>query len=135
LGISLLLFFEDLAAATFALVRVSLTEARARPLVALRLAAGAFLEAGFEDTFDGETFAVFEILFLRVFCDTACARDLPRPCLMLNGEPDRGQTSGTTGSSYSNCAHNSTIPAKINDLCPVAAFSGRQRSKIVVRVN
>jgi len=114
LGISLLLFFEgfalgdlalrdlalrdlalrDLAAVTFALVRVSLTEARARPLVARPLlrvgvAATDFFEAGFEDTFDGETFTVFKTLFLRVFCDTACARELPRPCLMLNGEPDR----------------------------------------------
>jgi hypothetical protein len=78
LGIELLLFLEDfavtdfaatdlaatdlvakdLAAAPFAAVRVALTEARARPLVALRLAAGAFFEA-------------LEILFLRVFCDTA----------------------------------------------------------------
>jgi hypothetical protein len=85
LGIALLLFFEDLATATFALLRVSLTEARARPLVAWPLArlapaADAFFEAGFEDAFDGETFAVFKILFLRVFCDTACARNLTRPC-------------------------------------------------------
>ena len=66
-GIALLLFFEDLAAGAF---RVSLGEVRARPLVALRLTAAAF-------------FVVFEALFLRVFCDTACARKLPRPCWML----------------------------------------------------
>jgi hypothetical protein len=85
LGIALLLFFEDLAlsdlaAATFALLRMSLTEARARPLVALRSIAGAFFEAGFEDVFDGETFAAFKTLFLRVFCGTACAREPSRPC-------------------------------------------------------
>jgi hypothetical protein len=63
LGIELLLFLEDfaaagLAAAAFAAVRVALAGGRTRPLVALRLAAGAF-------------FAALEILFLRVFCDTA----------------------------------------------------------------
>jgi len=62
-GIALLLFFEDLAAGAF---RVSFREVRARPFVALRLTAAAFF--------------VFETLFLRVFCDTACARQRPRPC-------------------------------------------------------
>jgi len=133
LGIALLLFFEevslgDLTAATFALLRVSLTDARARPLVArpfggLWLTAAVFFEAGFEETFDGEAFAVFKILFLRVFCDTACARELSRPCLMIKRGTRQGQHSGTTGSSYSNCAYNSTFPAKINGLCPVAASS------------
>jgi hypothetical protein len=61
-GIALLLFFEDFAAEALA-VRADLREARARPLVALRRPAAAFLEV------------VFEALFLRVFCDTACARD------------------------------------------------------------
>src|SRR5215218_10805009 len=61
-GIELLLFFEDFVAAAFL---VSFTDALARPLVALRLAGAAFFE-------------VFETLFLRVFCDTACARKLPR---------------------------------------------------------
>jgi hypothetical protein len=58
-GIALLLFFEDFVAEAF---RAALTAARAWPLVALRLATAAF-------------FDVFEILFLRVFCDTACARN------------------------------------------------------------
>jgi hypothetical protein len=70
-GIALLLFFEDFAAAAFL---ASFTGALARPLVALRLAGAAF-------------FVVFEALFLRVFCDTACARKLPRPCSMFYGNP------------------------------------------------
>jgi hypothetical protein len=60
LGIALLLFFEDLAAEALPADRVSLTGGRERLLVALRLAADAFFEP-------------FETLFLRVFCDTACA--------------------------------------------------------------
>ena len=66
-GITLLLFFEDFAAAAFL---GAFTDALARPLVALRATTAAF-------------FVVFEALFLRVFCDTACARKLPRPCSML----------------------------------------------------
>ena len=59
LGISPL-FLEDLAGDA-ALWRVSLEEARVRDLCTLRPeAAAAFFEA-------------FEVLFLRVFCDTACA--------------------------------------------------------------
>jgi len=61
LGIELLLFFEDLAADALAAVRAFFTEVRARLLVAPRLAADAF-------------FAGLEALFLRDFCDTACAR-------------------------------------------------------------
>jgi hypothetical protein len=61
-GIALLLFFEDFAAAPAFAVR----ESRARPLDALRLAAAAFLEG-------------LEALFLRVFCDTACARNCHAP--------------------------------------------------------
>jgi hypothetical protein len=79
LGIALLLFFEDLAAATFALLRASFADALARPFVAVRPAATAFFEAGFEEVFDGEAFAAFTTLFLRVFCDTACARNLVAP--------------------------------------------------------
>jgi hypothetical protein len=63
-GIELLLFFEDFAAEALEAFLVS--DARARPLVAPRLAAAAFLEA-------------FEVLFLRVFCDTACARNCHAP--------------------------------------------------------
>jgi hypothetical protein len=65
-GIALLLFLVDLAADAFAAARVSLTGVRARPLDALRLAAAAFL-------------VLFEALFLRVFCDTAFARNCHAP--------------------------------------------------------
>jgi hypothetical protein len=65
-GIALLLFFEDFAAEALVAFRVSLREARARLLVALRLTAAAFLEP-------------LEALFLRVFCDTACARNCHAP--------------------------------------------------------
>jgi hypothetical protein len=68
-GIRLLLFFEDFVAAT---LRASFTEVLPWPLVALRATAAAFFE-------------VLEALFLRVFCDTACARKLPRPCSMFYG--------------------------------------------------
>src|SRR5580692_8975943 len=68
-GIALLLFFEDLAAVAFAATRV---EVRARLLVAPRLAAAAFLEP-------------LETLFLRVFCDTACARNCHAPVRCFNG--------------------------------------------------
>src|ERR1700759_4574106 len=62
-GIALLLFFEDFeAAVAFPAVRAS----RARLLDALRLAAAAFLDG-------------LEGLFLRVFCDTACARNCHAP--------------------------------------------------------
>ena len=70
-GIELLLFFEDFVAAAFL---GSFTDALARPLVALRLAAAAFFE-------------VFETLFLRVFCDTACARNCHAPVRCFYGTP------------------------------------------------
>jgi hypothetical protein len=82
-GIELLLFFEDFAAAALAAFLVS--EARARPFVALRLTAAAFFEA-------------FEVLFLRVFCDTACARNCHAPVRCFTGT-HRGQSSGLTGSA------------------------------------
>jgi hypothetical protein len=65
-GIALLLFFEDFATAALLAFRSSLTDDAARLLVALRLAAAAFFE-------------LFETLFLRVFCDTACARNCHAP--------------------------------------------------------
>jgi len=66
-GIALLLFLEDFtAAAVLPADRTSLTAVRARLLDALRLAAAAFLES-------------FELLFLRDFCDTACARNCHAP--------------------------------------------------------
>jgi hypothetical protein len=74
-GIELLLFLEGLAADALAVFRESFTEALAWPLVAPRLMpAAAFLEA-------------FEVLFVRDFCDTACARELPRPCSVFSREP------------------------------------------------
>jgi hypothetical protein len=80
LGIALLLFFEDFAAGALVVVR---------PLDALRLAAATFLASLWE--------ALAEVLFLRVFCDTACARKLPRPCfdIWFHGNPT-GPT-GLTG--------------------------------------
>jgi hypothetical protein len=72
LGIEFLLFFEDFAAEALAAFRVS--EARARLFVALRVTAAVFLEA-------------FEVLFLRVFCDTACARNCHAPVRMFHGNP------------------------------------------------
>jgi hypothetical protein len=73
-GIELLLFFEDFAAAALVAFRVSLGEVRARLLVALRLATAAFLET-------------LEALFLRVFCDTACARNCHAPVGCFSREP------------------------------------------------
>jgi hypothetical protein len=72
-GIALLLFFEDLAAEALA-VRLSLREVRARLLVAPRLTAAAFL-------------LTLEALFLRVFCDTACARNCHAPVRCFPREP------------------------------------------------
>jgi len=69
--IALLLFFEDFVAAA---LLAPFTGALARPLVALRLAAAAFFE-------------VFETLFLRVFCDTACARNCHAPVRCFYGNP------------------------------------------------
>jgi hypothetical protein len=74
-GIELLLFLEDLAADALVVFRVSFEDAGARPLVAPRLmAAAAFFEA-------------FEVLLLRVFCDTACARNCHAPVRCFHGNP------------------------------------------------
>jgi hypothetical protein len=85
-GIELLLFFEDLAAVALAATRVSLDvsleEVRARLLVAPRLTAAAFLEAL---VFEALVFETLETLFLRVFCDTACARNCHAPVRCFNG--------------------------------------------------
>jgi hypothetical protein len=72
LGIALLLFLEDFAAVALVAVRLSLGEVRTRLLVAPRLAAAAFFEP-------------LEILFLRVFCDTACARNCHAPVRCFHG--------------------------------------------------
>src|SRR5258706_3042732 len=82
-GIALLLFFEDFAAEALVAFRVSLREARARLLVALRLAPAAFFE-------------LFETLFLRVFFGLAFARELPSPRSTVPREPI-GALSGADG--------------------------------------
>jgi hypothetical protein len=74
-GIAPLLFFEDFAAEALVAIRADLREARARLFVALRLAAAAFLTV------------VLEALFLRVFCDTACARNCHAPVRWFHGNP------------------------------------------------
>src|ERR1700744_5658845 len=73
-GIALLLFFEDFAAAALVSFLGSLREVRARLLVALRFTAATFLEG-------------LETLFLRVFCDTACARNCHAPVGCFHGNP------------------------------------------------
>jgi hypothetical protein len=80
-GIALLLFLEDLAAEALEAFLVSLGEVRARLLVALRVTAAAFLEA-------------LEALFLRVFCDTACARNCHAPVGCFSREPGTKATHG-----------------------------------------
>jgi hypothetical protein len=79
-GIALLLFFEDLEACARGAVRALFTEVRARLLVAPRLAAGGFF-AGLDGLVEA-----LETLFLRVFCDTACARNCRAP-VRVSREP------------------------------------------------
>jgi hypothetical protein len=98
-------------------VRVSLTGGRAGPLLTLRLLAPVLLAVAL-------TAAVFfeglEILFLRVFCDTARAWQRPRPCLIfIKREPGRAKNERHHTVQLLECAYNSTFPAKINDLCPL----------------
>src|SRR3984893_1770861 len=85
-GIALLLFFEDFAAGALAAFRVSLREDRTRLLVAPRLPAADFLES-------------LEALFLRVFCDTACARNCHAPVRCFHGNPLRPQVRARLGSA------------------------------------
>jgi hypothetical protein len=92
-GIALLLFFEDFGAEALVAFRVSLREARARLLVALRLAAAAFLEP-------------LEALFLRVFCDTACARNCHAPVRCFHGNPEGQNNAWPDSARYvPNIAH------------------------------
>jgi hypothetical protein len=113
LGIALLLFFEDLAEAFAALLGEGglLREVLARLLVAPRLAADAFFELLFE---------LLETLFLRVFCDTACARNRRAP-VRVSREP-LGPSSGHNQDSVVECAYNSTFSVKINGLCPIPLY-------------
>jgi hypothetical protein len=92
-GIALLLFFEDFAAEALVAFRVSLGEERTRLLDAPRLPAADFLEP-------------LEALFLRVFCDTACARNCHAPVRCFHGNPLRPQvrTAGF-GLNMANIAH------------------------------
>jgi hypothetical protein len=69
-GIALLLFLEDFEAVALA----ADLDAWARLLDALRLAAAAFLD--------------FEVLLLRVFCDTACARNCRAPVRCFSRKPE-----------------------------------------------
>jgi hypothetical protein len=113
LGIALLLFFEDLAEA----FEAPLEEVLARLLVALRLAADAF--------------ALLETLFLRVFCDTACARNRRAPVRVLR-EPSEAPKTGNNRIRSIECAYNSTFSVKINGLCPIPHHlraSGRQNTR------
>ena len=109
-GLALLLFFEDFAAAALLAFRSSFTDARARLLVALRLAAATFLET-------------FETLFLRVFCDTACARNCHAPVRCFHGEPI-GAMLGLAGSACNvpNIAH---FPQKSMIYARLGALPGR----------
>src|SRR6266436_5299688 len=93
-GIALLLFLEDFAADAF-------REVRARLLVAPRLAAAAFLEA-------------LEALFLRVFCDTACARYCHAHFDVFAEAHTKGSNRLTRFSSE--FPEYSTFSVKINDL-------------------
>jgi hypothetical protein len=105
-GIALLLFLEDFVAETFL---ATFTFALARPLVALRLAGAAFL-------------VVLEALFLRVFCDTACARNCHAPVRCFYGNPPGPQD--THGRDRLVCGQYSTFSAKINDLRPIPVVNG-----------
>jgi hypothetical protein len=109
LGIALLLFFEDLPAEAF---EAPLREVLARLLVAPRLPADAFFELLFVLLFE-----LLETLFLRVFCDTACARNRRAP-VRVSREP-LGPSSGHNQDSVVECAYNSTFSVKINGLCPI----------------
>jgi hypothetical protein len=108
LGIALLLFFEDLPAEALDIevLEAVLREVRARLLVAPRLAADAFFE-------------LLEVLFLRVFCDTACARNRRAP-VRVSREP-LVPLSGHNRIRSIECAYNSTFSVKINGLCPIPA--------------
>jgi hypothetical protein len=113
LGIALLLFFEDFAAVALVAFRGSLREALlgedlARLLVALRLAAAAFFEPLFEP---------LEALFLRVFCDTAYARNRRAPVRCFTGTLQGLKPAQQD--SVVQCAYNSTFSVKINGLCPI----------------
>src|SRR6267378_8170778 len=103
-GIALLLFLEDLAAEALDAFRLSLTEDRARLLVAPRLAAAAPL-------------GLLEALFLRVFCDTACARNCHAPVRCFHGthrDHERWHCRVRLA-----IAQYSTFSVKINDLWPI----------------
>jgi hypothetical protein len=110
-GIELLLFFEDFVAAAFL---ASFTDALARPLVALRLAAAAFFE-------------VFETLFLRVFCDTACARNCHAPvrCFLRDHRGSQSYARPDPACNVPNIAH---FPQKSMIYALFRTFAGTFRS-------
>jgi hypothetical protein len=98
-GIALLLFFEDFAAVAF-------PAGRARLLDALRLAAAAFLDG-------------LEVLFLRVFCDTACAWNCHAPVRWFSRKACERVKAADRFSSE--CTIYSTFSGKINGLEGVRA--------------
>jgi hypothetical protein len=105
-GIALLLFFEDFVAAAFL---ATFTVALPRPLVALRLAGAAF-------------FVVLEALFLRVFCDTACARNCHAPVRCFYGNPPGPRIRmARIGLNVPNIAH---FPQKSMIYAGFRAFTG-----------
>src|SRR5262249_60185534 len=68
--------------------------------------------------FDG-----LEVLFLRVFCDTACARNCHAPVRCFSRKPSRRVKAADRFSSE--CAQYSTFSAKINDLAVFRPVFGR----------
>jgi hypothetical protein len=130
-GIALLLFLEDFAAEDLAAVRVTLTDARERLLVALRLAEDAFFADLFLDAADFEeldfTTDALDALFLRVFCDTACAWNCHAPVKRLLWREPEALRNKAVPRFQRLCAHNSTFPAKINDLCRIVAVVRRSQ--------
>jgi hypothetical protein len=126
-GIALLLFLEDFAAEELAAVRVTLTDARERLLVALRLAEDAFFADLFLDAADFEAldFATdaLDALFLRVFCDTACAWNCHAPVKgCCGGNPRRSEIRQCQDSSgyvpiIAHFPQKSMIYAALSQLC------------------
>jgi hypothetical protein len=110
-GIALLLFFEDLAAVV---ALAALRDVRARLLEALRLPAAPFFE-------------VLEVLFLRVFCDTACARNCHAPvrCFFAETLQLNSKRVNAADRFSSEFAEYSTFSAKINDLAVFRAVFKR----------
>ena len=85
------------------------------PMNALRLAAAVFTPLA--------------TLFLRVFCDTACAWTAT-PLFDVGWQDSSRHKRAWLGPAQE-CAQNSTFPAKINDLCEFVTSSRRFRGRII----